>query len=280
MSNIGFIIHRDSYKSAFDKGFFKKGIDKLTQAFSGGPQPWIASNLYDESLNQIGVVIASDRQGLREHEAVSAAWNKILTLLEQSKASCIITEGMPLPEEGLSLPVFDGTIAAACYLYMKKISSGDLSRTSSIALLIGEDTDCEWLEYFCDEYNYIKYYSHDRQMAQKAIDYSYAYNGTAAEASSSLSALSGSDAIFCLSPELSEISKRIRANTIINPYSEAVLSSEELKVSVYTDKLGVIQIGPACFEALYYIRTGQHPLKSLYGFQAQAAHYYLGIALE
>jgi len=271
---IGYVIRSDNYKSEFARGFLNRSLNMLSGAMGGIIPPWKASSLYNETLDPTAVMIAVGRQDLSTDGKVREVWSKVNELLKKNEACCLVVEGVPEPPEGYLLPAFDGMHATLAYLYTLYFAEGAFNRYSDVALMLGEDSDSEWVEFFAEECNYLKFYARDRRITQEAIDFAYRYNGTAAEGTMNIGSLNTCDAVFCLDRKMADTARHLKPQVVVVPYGKQQIVEKSLKTRVFTDKLGEILLGPAYFEALYYSTTGLMPIHNIRRFIGEVQRHF------
>lgn len=260
MKKIGYIVNSADFKAEFSKGFLNKSMSIAAGALGGLIPPWKASNLYDDKLNMTAVMIAVGKQNLNSENKIEQLWEKIFELCEKNDVSALIVKDVPMLKSYMKFPVFDGSAAQFFYQFDFYMKQGSITRESDVGVFIGEDIHEDYLEYFCDELNYLKFYSRDAKSAKKAAEYVYSYNSTAAEATSSIGNMRDCGVVLVLEKSLSATAKYIPSEVRVDPFAGSIGA---LSSRVFTDKLGEIAIGAQYFEALFYNRTGVMPADNI-----------------
>jgi hypothetical protein len=257
MKNVGYLISSEEFASKLSKGFFARSLDRVSGALGAARAPWKASSLYDDKLGQTGVAIAVDERAAKGSPAKhDALWGKVALLLEKNGVASLVARGVEAPAGMLGYPAPDGRALRFARGFCALLDSGAYDSNIEAVALVSGDGPSEYLELLADELNYIRFYSKDVSAARSCARYVYDYNGTAAESTSSIARIAGCECAFVLDRGYSAVAGRLRCATVVDPYSS---SRDAPAVTAYTDKLGVLEVGCAYYEAHYYNRKGLLP---------------------
>jgi hypothetical protein len=279
MNKVGYIIKSDNYKAEFSKGFFNRSLNMLASTISGVVPPWKASSLYNEQLDMIAVMIAVGRYNERDDDKINDIWTKILELCEKNDVTSLVVEDVKLPLKPIPYQIFTGTDALFFYFYSKHMEEGAIARDSDVGIFIPDEFGEPYLKFFSDELNYIKFFNNDVRYATAAAEYVYRHNGTAAEATNAIGSMSKCEVIFVLDQKQSQTSRHFKAKIVIDPFRQEVRSLPNLKMKVYTDKLGELMLSPAFLEAIYYNRYGLLPKSNIPRFIGEVKNQFKAVQL-
>lgn len=239
MKKIAYIILSKNHKADFKKGILNKSLS-LAGCVTDLPYAWKASELMNERLQNIGIVICLNGYG----EICEKSSEMIEDICFKENISYICLGEAAMSENYFSLPVLDGSISAFKANAKKVFSEGEII---SVCGVIADDfTDYAYIEFIASKVCSIYLYGPQRDNSAKIAERLFKNEGVAAHVCSEVCQLERCDKILSLS-------KKVLSQSLFLQRCEKccdMFDTKELSFVGYTNNLGEILLNASYADAL------------------------------
>ena len=247
---LAYLIRSENHTLEFRSGIINRGKQIYAEKFNEH-LAFVTSKLYDERLNEVGIVICVTnwgRSGLDERIGIA---KEILRLARENNVYHIALGEIADIDFGEEIVVFDGVAYNFVYLVQKALFRNELNVNSEIGIVISKESNINVLRYLSEEFNYISIYCSDIAFASNISDILYEHNATCVNIHRTLSRLSGIESLFVLSPKMDYSLDYFKNALVINAFE----TDSELNKEMYCDRLKNLCVNASYAEYEYYLHN-------------------------
>ena len=247
---LAYLIRSENHTLEFRSGIINRGKQIYAEKFNEH-LVFVASKLYDERLNEVGIVICVTNWGRSSLDARIGIAKDILALAKANSVYHIaLGEISDIDFDG-EIMVFDGVTYNFIHSIQKALFHKTLAVNSKIGVILSRESSIDILKYISEEFNYINIYCSEIILARSISDILYEHNATCVNIHRTVSRLHDVDALFVLSPKMDFSLDYFKNALVINPYE----MDEELNKEMYCDRLKNLYVNVSYREYQYYLEN-------------------------